>query len=111
MTIKIKLTIQDMLRNIHKQSMRRRRIPYPVQSIIEKAGINFDELPSVNPSAIKCSPQYFFFAFRFDGMEKERLQGNWMGGAWLVNIGPNINESLEGLEFEVDTTLLRNRKE
>lgn len=104
--MKINLTIQDILHSIHEQSLQHQRVPYPFRLILEKAGIDLSKPKPINPSAIQCSRQFFLFAIKYDGMEMERLGRGWTKGGWLVNNGPAMNESLKGLEFEVDTSLL-----
>ena len=104
--MKINITIQDILHSIHEQSLQDQRFPYPLKRIIESVGIDINKLESIDPSAIQCSRGYFLFAIKFDGMEMERLNKSWLKGGWLLNKGPAVNESLKGLEFEVDTSSL-----
>ena len=104
--MKINITIQDILHNIHEQSLQDQRFPYPLKRIIESVGIDINKLESIDPSAIQCSKRFFLFAIKYDGMEMERLGMSWVKGGWLIDKGPAVNESLKGLEFEVNTSLL-----
>jgi len=104
---KIKLSYRDILENLRKQSKGEQRLPYPIATIIEKAGMQWDDIKEISPSAITSSMRYQTFAIGFDKREMRRLGRTWMPGGWLLNKGPGQDTSLDGLEFLVDTTLIK----
>nr|CAJ75203.1 unknown protein [Candidatus Kuenenia stuttgartiensis] len=105
--VKVKLSYKDILGDLRGQPGNGQRIPYPVTTIMGKAGVSWEQIESLHPSAITSSMRYQSFAIGFDKREMRRLGRTWMPGGWLLNKGPGQDTSLDGLEFLVDTTLIK----
>ena len=113
---RIRITEKEMENHIKAQDLNHQRIPYPLRLILEKAGLEWNQIRTVDPSHIECSPEYADYAMKFDRAELRRMakqegpdfQG-WLPGGWWLGTGPLLNKEagLDKLEFIVHDEKIR----